>query len=373
MYDFRDLCRDKLTIPQFIYTQELEKVTNIIIKNDRFQILILGGYGSGKTTILNQVNDFAKLFNRKSNNIIYGRNMGGDFSVLRKSGDIVYLDDLDKTENAHKILGYLRARKSDKIVCTASSINGLEKYFTHIIELPPLTDEQIFSYMKFLGLDTCNLNEIIERINMQKGSITPRDVKYYAISNINRDNYKDFYLQFRQILYQYEAGIDFGTDIVVPKKEIIIPPMKEIIKDVAIMGQSLLQKAKDNPDIIYKFTPREFEEMVCDFLDKKGYDVELTKQTKDGGKDIIVVQKSLLGEFVTYVECKKYDVNNPISVGLVKQLYGTVMADNATAGLLVTTSYFSKDAKEFRNTIKNRMSLMDYNDLVQELNKLHRY
>lgn len=118
------------------------------------------------------------------------------------------------------------------------------------------------------------------------------------------------------------------------------------------------------------FSPREFEEMVCGLLDKQGYKVKLTKQTRDGGKDIIVVQKSFLGEFCIYVECKKYDISRPISVGLIRELYGTVMVDNATAGMIVTTSHFTRDAKEYSAKIQHRMTLKDYNDLVQELNRL---
>lgn len=72
--------------------------------------------------------------------------------------------------------------------------------------------------------------------------------------------------------------------------------------------------------------------------------------------------------FLQRVECKKYNANNPISVKLVRELYGTVEADKATAGMLITTSYFTKDAKEFTEKTKHRMALRDYNDLVQELN-----
>ena len=46
------------------------------------------------------------------------------------------------------------------------------------------------------------------------------------------------------------------------------------------------------------------------------------------------------------------------------------MSDNATAGMIVTTSYFTKDAQEFTEQIKHRMTLKDYNDLVQELNNI---
>lgn len=70
------------------------------------------------------------------------------------------------------------------------------------------------------------------------------------------------------------------------------------------------------------------------------------------------------------LSAKKYDTSRPISVSLVRELYGTVMADNVTAGMIITTSHFSMDAKEYTEQIKYRMSLKDYNDLVQELNRI---
>ena len=190
-----------------------------------------------------------------------------------------------------------------------------------------------------------------------------------AISYVNNSNLKEFYSQYRNLLYQYGKGIDFGSDIVLPDKDLIVPS-KDIITGVTIINGSLLKRVKDNPKIIDEFSSHEFEEIVCELLDKQGYDVKLTKQTRDGGKDIIVVQKSVLGEFCIYVECKKYDKSNPISVKLVRELYGTVMADGATAGMLITTSYFTKDAKEYRNKIRYRMILKDYNDLIQEINNI---
>ena len=46
------------------------------------------------------------------------------------------------------------------------------------------------------------------------------------------------------------------------------------------------------------------------------------------------------------------------------------MAENATAGMMITTSYFTKDAKEYTEKIKHRLTLKDYNDLIQELNNI---
>ena len=63
--------------------------------------------------------------------------------------------------------------------------------------------------------------------------------------------------------------------------------------------------------------------------------MELTKQTRDGGKDLIILNNSSLGDFVIYAECKKRAPKYPVNVGFVRELYGTVNADNATAGIMV--------------------------------------
>lgn len=74
-----------------------------------------------------------------------------------------------------------------------------------------------------------------------------------------------------------------------------------------------------------------------------------------------------LGDLVIYAECKKKAPKHPVNVGLVRQLYGTVEADRVTAGIMVTNSYFSKDARRFQQTIKSRMNLMDYSELMKQI------
>lgn len=220
-----------------------------------------------------------------------------------------------------------------------------------------------------LGLGERFFESLMSRRFMLDKEITPKDVLSYVIGQINNSYIQDFYSQHNHFLYQYGNGVDFSSDIIYAPNEIMLPS-REIITDISVVDDSLLKRAKQDPRIMLSFSPREFEEMVCELLDKQGYKVKLTKQTRDGGKDIIVVQKSFLGEFCIYVECKKYDISKPISVGLVRELYGTVMVDNVTAGMIVTTSHFTRDAKEYSTKIQHRMTLKDYNDLVQELNRL---
>ena len=108
---------------------------------------------------------------------------------------------------------------------------------------------------------------------------------------------------------------------------------------------------------------RQFEEVVAELFDKEGYQVTITQATRDGGKDLIILEQKRIGNFIIYVECKNYGTSYPIGVRIVRELYGAVTADRATAGVLVTSSYFSTPAKKFTEKVKSQLSLIDYNDL----------
>ena len=168
-------------------------------------------------------------------------------------------------------------------------------------------------------------------------------------------------------LYTYGEGISLQhPKIIVPERKIIKVP-SEIKNDINVITRSLLEKVASKPEILYEITPRQFEELVCELFERKGYNVRLTRQTRDGGKDLIILSNSILGELMIYAECKRYSQKHPVNVGLVRELYGTIEADKATAGIMVTTSYFSKDARKFQEKISGRMNFIDYSELIRQI------
>lgn len=359
---------EKYYSERFIYRKELSEVLEIMKKYDNYRILILGAPGTGKSTLLHLLSHYTA--SKKPVEIIRGYAIrDNNFDLLKENKAPIFIDGLDEMENPYSLLHFLNKKKCDKLVCASRPNMPLDIYFTHIVTLNP-THEQIMLLIKKLGLSNRMFHPLMSYGYINDITVTPKDVLSLALDSINISDTQEFYSKYRNFLYQYGNGIDFSSDIIHSENKIIVPS-KEIIRGITVVDNSLLRKAKEDPRIILSFSPREFEEMVCELLDKQGYDVKLTKQTRDGGKDIIVVQKSILGEFCIYVECKKYDTSRPISVSLVRELYGTVMVDNATAGMIITTSRFTKDAKEYTEQIKHRMTLKDYNDLVQELNRIN--
>lgn len=147
-------------------------------------------------------------------------------------------------------------------------------------------------------------------------------------------------------------------------------PISDISKiriDVSEVNDWMLNELNKNSTDIYKLSSRRFEELIAEIFMRKGYDVELTPATRDGGKDIYVAHKDDFGSFLYLVECKHYDPSHKVGVNVLRDLYGILSKEKATYGIVVTTSDFTKPAQEFQQEIQFQMSLQDFNSIKQWL------
>ncbi len=123
-----------------------------------------------------------------------------------------------------------------------------------------------------------------------------------------------------------------------------------------------------HPELLHSLPPRKFEEIVATVFRNNGFDVELTPETRDGGIDIIAVQKNSFGGSTLHlVECKRYLPENKVGIGIVQRMLGVVEQHRATQGLIVTTSSFSRDAEECAKSSRYRLGLNGYADLAKWL------
>lgn len=138
-----------------------------------------------------------------------------------------------------------------------------------------------------------------------------------------------------------------------------------IVSQVTAINDELLQRLTETPSLLYDLPSDKFEELVAELLARDGFSVTVTPRSRDGGKDIYAARKESIGSFLYVVECKRYAPTRPVGVGLIRNLYGVVEAERASAGLLVTSSYFTRPAQEFRETVPYRLSLKEYGDLKE--------
>jgi restriction system protein len=132
-----------------------------------------------------------------------------------------------------------------------------------------------------------------------------------------------------------------------------------------LVKNEIVVALKKEPESIFTLPPRKFEELLAELLESQGMTVELTPRSKDGGRDILAYSESALGKFLCLVEAKRYAETHKVGVELVRQLYGVLCDHLATSAMLVTTSSFTKGAKEFQQRHQYEMSLRDCSDVLK--------
>jgi restriction endonuclease Mrr len=135
--------------------------------------------------------------------------------------------------------------------------------------------------------------------------------------------------------------------------------------DIVFVDQRLLHHVAAHPGTLHELDPRRFEDLVAEIWHRRGYTVKLTPETRDGGKDIYAVHHSTYGDIQYVIGCKRYALDRPVGVEIVRALYGVTEAETATMGFVATTSYFSKDAHEVQRKLAHRITLAAYNELKE--------
>jgi hypothetical protein len=137
--------------------------------------------------------------------------------------------------------------------------------------------------------------------------------------------------------------------------------------DVADINAELVRYLARHPEKMYELNPRKFEELVAELFRAKGYDIELGRGTKDGGIDIRAFLRNDVGALLTLIQCKRHQPHNKVNVDVLRSLYGVVNREDASCGMIVTTSTFTRDARSEQKQFEHRLHLADYEKLSQWL------
>ena len=141
------------------------------------------------------------------------------------------------------------------------------------------------------------------------------------------------------------------------------------ISDACRTNQIHLQ-TKDAPRITpEQLSPIEFEDLVERLYTAMGYSARRTQQTRDGGIDVIAIRDHPMGWDKLAIQCKRQE--NPVGRPELQNLLGVITADTSfSAGVMITTSTFSADARRFAE-LNGRIRLVDKNILAQQLHHNH--
>lgn len=125
-------------------------------------------------------------------------------------------------------------------------------------------------------------------------------------------------------------------------------------------------------ETILSKTPIEFEKLVVQLLQRMGYGGEIkdsgmvTKASNDGGIDG-VIKEDILGLGRIYLQAKRYSLENGIRRDEVQKFVGALQIAQSNKGVFITTSYFSKGAMEYVDSLhgSNNIVLVDGKKLAE--------
>lgn len=95
----------------------------------------------------------------------------------------------------------------------------------------------------------------------------------------------------------------------------------------------------------------DFEHLIREIFEKEfastGGEVRVTRASRDGGVDAVAFDPDPIRGGKIVIQAKRY--SNTVGVSAVRDLYGTILNEGATKGILVTTSDYGPDSYEFAN------------------------
>jgi restriction system protein len=93
----------------------------------------------------------------------------------------------------------------------------------------------------------------------------------------------------------------------------------------------------------------DFEHLCRELFEKafagSGAEVKVTQASRDQGVDAVIFDPDVLRGGKIVVQAKRY--TNTVDVSAVRDLYGALINEGATKGILVTTSQYGPDAYGF--------------------------
>lgn len=202
--------------------------------------------------------------------------------------------------------------------------------------------------------------EVKKRLEYQ---ITPRGKDYLSSHSDLRQEDLLHYPEFADFAGKPVSTDDKNNKILFETEE--LTPTEQLEKAFdsieSDLANDLLQKVMEQSAAF-------FEHLVVDLLVKMGYggsfadSARVTQLSNDEGIDGIIYEDKL-GLDKIYIQAKRWA--NQVGRPTIQQFAGALVGQNATKGVFITTSDFSKEARQYVSGLHQKIVLMNGRELAK--------
>jgi HJR/Mrr/RecB family endonuclease len=342
----------------FHFNTDKQSIDNLPLLQNKYSIGKSGlGSGNNIEVAKKVFDEERKFFNELTNdNLLYI--LIGGFSGATSGGFLIKMTELLKQKKKNFVVigslpflfeGNIRFQQAQNVVETLRTITE------NVIVLP------------------CeNLRDCFGELTLSTAFMM---ADYYAIEAINIiiDRFLgsfDYDEQIRNVILNDRIVMTVVAKIkkLFDDKNFITTNNSKII--IPDTNYNLLKALTIDYELIYRISPRKFEEIIEYIYRLSGYETILFQQTKDNGVDIIVYTPPPIfgNNFITVIQVKKYRENNKVGVATVRDLLGTRQIFNADKAQIITTSDFTQTAQQIAQ--KENIDLVRFMELNSKIQKL---
>ena len=275
----------------------------------------------------------------------------------------IELPNNEEIENLKGFKEYKRDVKITPILYNEKDYNKLYNDILYSVVFRILNELFTSDYNKVLEL--IHINGWVTAINKKNGNY---ERKCILSVSVNKEKFN--HLNLEQIDLK-SAFKDFrGISAPNLMEFTAIAPIMSIERTDKRFVQSVeVLKNIENTTNLASIDWEAFEHLVRELFEKEftvnGGEVKVTQSSRDGGVDAVAFDPDPIRGGKIVIQSKRY--TNVVGVSAVRDLYGTVMNEGATKGILVTTSHYGNDAYEFAKG--KPITLLDGNNLLSLLEK----
>lgn len=232
------------------------------------------------------------------------------------------------------------------------------------LQLPPIPAKRFFT-----------IGEVSELCGVKPHVLRSWEGQFTQLKPTKRRDNRRYYQHHELLLIRrirdlvYDQGLTIRGvrdrfDGIVAEQDTLSHPLHvELIG----IGQILSKPLRKDPSLVYRLSPDQFEEFICERLFAWGlepYRVGATNR-KDGGIDVLFWPR-IRGAFPFIGAAQIKHHRHPHSTegpATVREFAGAIAGHAFNAGLLVTNTTFSPDAKWFAREHAKLMKLRDFSDI----------
>ncbi len=266
------------------------------------------------------------------------------------------------------------------LLATSKKDMTLSEMRQHIIDHFHLSDEDLS-----LRTKNGNTTQVADRLNWVRQylrralmiEIPERGV--YRITQRGKDYLAKHDSLRKSDLMQYPEFASYATGSCTPKGNTSESNIVQVVPNDELTPTEQLEQAFHSiiddlaADLLQKTleqSPYFFEHLVVDLLVKMGYggsfanSAQVTQYVHDDGIDGIIYEDKL-GLDKIYIQAKRYKLDNTVGKPQIQQFSGALDEQKATKGVFITTSTYSKEAKQYVEKLNKKIVLIDGQELAR--------